>query len=255
MARYQVIIAYDGAPFAGFQRQAQAKTVQGEIEAALSRIGWRGQSILAAGRTDAGVHALGQVAAFDFDWNHPPGDLLLALNANLPAEISARAVSLASPNFHPRYDATARIYRYSLLCDPVRHPLAERFAWRVWPCPDLNRMQTAASSLVGRHDFAAFGTAPVAGGSTLRTVFEAEWQQVESPAQSRLEFEIRADAFLFRMVRRIVGLLVDIGLGFQDPAVIAQLLETPPAGPIQWLAPAAGLCLQSVSYPLAVTLE
>ena len=114
MGRYQVILAYDGTDFNGFQRQASNKirTVQGTVEAALRRIGWQGKSVLAAGRTDTGVHAFGQVITFDHEWKHSSEDLLAAINANLPQDVAARAVELAKPDFHPRFDAVARCYYY-----------------------------------------------------------------------------------------------------------------------------------------------
>ncbi len=129
MARYQVILAYDGADFFGFQRQADGcgqRTVQGVVEQALRRIGWQGRAILFAGRTDVGVHASGQVIAFDLDWLHSTDALLAALNANLPADVAAQAAQLAADDFHPRYDARARCYRYRLFCQPRRDPLRER---------------------------------------------------------------------------------------------------------------------------------
>src|SRR3990172_8902187 len=177
MARYQVILAYDGTAYHGFQRQAQKLTVQAVVEQALRQVGWQGRSILAAGRTDTGVHALGQVIAFDLEWKHLPQDLLAALNANLPADIAARSVSLAEDEFHPRYDAIARLYRYRIYCQPIRDPLLDRFAWRGWPAPEIELMQAAAELLIGPHDFAAFGHPPCRGGSTLRTVTVARWRE------------------------------------------------------------------------------
>ncbi len=117
MARYQVILAYDGTHFVGFQRQGRSRTVQGVVEAALRQLGWQGRAILSAGRTDTGVHAAGQVIAFDLDWTHPEKELGRAINANLPQDVAVRSVAPASPDFHPRFDATARRYRYHLFCD------------------------------------------------------------------------------------------------------------------------------------------
>ena len=140
MARYQVILAYDGTGFVGSQRQAKKsdglslsklRTVQGELEKALRKLGWVGRSVLLAGRTDSGVHAVGQVASFDLDWQHADGDLLRALNANLPADVAARDVRIAPPKFHPRFDATSRRYRYRLFCQQVRDPSREKSAWRL----------------------------------------------------------------------------------------------------------------------------
>lgn len=245
MAHYQVIIAYDGTDFCGFQRQANdCRTVQGVVEVALRRIGWRGQSILAAGRTDTGVHASGQVVAFDLDWVHPLAALQAALNANLPPDVAVQAASETPADFHPRYDAVERCYRYRCFCQPVRHPLRERYAWRVWPAVDVERLQQAAACLVGTHDFGAFGTPPRAAGTTIRRVSRAIWWQ-ESDA---LVFEIRADAFLYHMVRRLVGFQVAIGQGLFLPENLAELLENRTHLLVQRMAPPQGLCLVEVLY-------
>ncbi len=249
MARYQVILAYDGTEFRGFQRQARkARTVQGVLEVALRRIGWQGQSILAAGRTDTGVHASGQVVSFDLDWNHPPSALQAALNANLPPDVAARSVIEVKADFHPRYDALARCYQYRIFCQPVRDPLRERYAWRVWPAIELERLQQAATFLAGIHDFGAFGTPPRTGGTTVRTVSRAAWLQ----ERTDLIFEIVADAFLYRMVRRLVGLQVAIGQGVLQIESLHNLLKaagsegTPSL--VKPLAPPQGLYLVEVLY-------
>ncbi len=248
MARYQVILAYDGTDFYGFQRQARGpenRTVQDTVEIALRKIGWQGQAILAAGRTDTGVHAFGQVIAFDLDWMHSPDDLQAALNANLPPDVAARLVKLASPDFHPRYDALARCYRYQLYCQPVRDPLKERYAWRVWPAVDIDRLQEAAKFLAGSHDFAAFGTPPRAGGKTQRNVLRAGWTQ--EPAN--LVFEIQANAFLYRMVRRLVSFQVAVGQGGVEPLEMQKCLEGGSSSQVKGLAPPQGLTLVEVIYP------
>jgi tRNA pseudouridine38-40 synthase len=245
MAHYQVILAYDGTQFKGFQRQLKARTVQAEVEAALLDLGWSGQAILAAGRTDSGVHASGQVIAFDLEWQHTPQELCAAMNARLPEDVAAQAASLAEAGFHPRYDAIDRTYRYKVYCQAVRHPLLDRYAWRVWPALDLERLQRAAVSLLGTYDFAAFGTPPRVHGSTRRTVFRAQW----SSNTPELVFEVTADAFLYHMVRRLVSLQVEIGQGFCEVDAIRGYLESPPEFPVQGLAPAHGLTLMSVTYP------
>jgi tRNA pseudouridine38-40 synthase len=250
MARYQVILAYDGAEFLGSQRQANKRTVQGELEKALREIGWDGRSVLLAGRTDTGVHATGQVAAFDFDWRHADGDLLHALNANLPADMAARDVWIAPPKFHPRFDATSRRYRYRLFCQPVRDPLREKFVWRVWPEIDSEALQEVAPLFIGQHDFAAYGTPPRAESSTVRTVMSASWQARDD----EWHFEVQANAFLYRMVRRLVFVQVAVAQGKISVEVVAGSLAGQaeasersefPSG----LAPAHGLTLVEVAYP------
>ena len=133
MARYQLKIAYDGTNFSGYQRQGEKRTVQGEIEKALFRLNWTGQTIFAAGRTDTGVHASGQVISFDFEWTHGCEALQKALNALLPDDIAVHAVKVAADEFHPRYNATSRCYHYRIYCQPERNPLINRFSWQVWP--------------------------------------------------------------------------------------------------------------------------
>ncbi len=245
MARYQVILAYDGTHFAGFQRQAKDRTVQGVVEEALRRLGWEGSSILAAGRTDAGVHAHGQVIAFDLDWRHSPEALRNALNANLPSDVAARAVCEAAADFHPRYDARARQYCYYLFYDAVRHPLRERYAWRVWPVPSAEALRRTAALFVGSHDFARFGRPMKPDGSTERTVWRAEWL----PREEGWVFRIVADAFLYHMVRRLVYVQVAVAQGRLSAEAVAQAVlgePLPPTG--QGLAPSAGLSLTAVCY-------
>ncbi len=249
MARYQVILAYDGTPYQGFQRQVGAETVQGVVERALRVLGWNGQSILAAGRTDTGVHAIGQVIAFDLDWRHTAADLRSAMNANLPMEIAALQVTEVDEDFHPRYAAIARSYRYHIFCQELRHPLRERFAWRVYPEVDLDRLAQAAELIRGKHDFAAFGTPPREGGGTIRHVFEASWRCLQSQWQNPdLIFDITADAFLYRMVRRLVYIQVLVGQARMSLEDLKRLLESPPETVIQGLAPPHGLFLVAVEY-------
>ncbi len=249
MARYRAVVEYDGTDLLGFQRQAKGRTVQGELETALRRIGWAGPAVLGAGRTDTGVHAAGQVIAFDFDWQHGTGDLTRALNANLPADIAIKALDACAPEFHPRFDARARRYRYTLYNQPVRSPLAARFAWQVWPELDLNRLQAGSRTLVGRHDFAAFGSDPdpQGGENTVRTVSLAEWRAAPGAAHW-LTFDIQAEAFLFRMVRSLVGALKQVGTGELTVAELEAILAAGDRSQCPPIAPAHGLCLMEVIY-------
>jgi len=248
MARYKVTLAYDGSLFAGFQRQGrvvqEARTVQGVVESALSELGWQERTTLAAGRTDAGVHASGQVIAFDLDWLHSLGELQAAMNAHLPADVAVQALCLARADFHPRYDALARRYCYTLYCQPARNPLRDRFAWRVWPAVTLAALESAARTLIGTHDFAAFGTPPRGFGSTVRTVLWAGWQA----DNDGLVFEIVADAFLFHMVRRLVFAQVRIAQGKLSAGAIQARLAGEERAMVQGLAPPQGLTLVEVIY-------
>jgi tRNA pseudouridine38-40 synthase len=259
MELYQVILAYDGSRFKGFQRQAKARSVQGVVEEALRKLGWNGKSILAAGRTDTGVHATGQVIAFELEWKHGPQDLQTALNSHLPTDVVAREVRQVCPSFHPRYDASWRKYTYRIYCQPVREPLLEPYAWRVWPAVKLAALQEAARPLPGTHDFGAFGTPSQTGGKTSRVVLEASWK----PEAPYLVFEITAQAFLYHMVRHIVFFQVMIA---QEKLSMDELLQALKIGAdynnlheqaqnqsqrlVHGLAPAQGLVLTEVHYPV-----
>jgi tRNA pseudouridine38-40 synthase len=248
MARYKITLAYDGSLFQGFQRQRRkaqdVRTVQGVFEGALRSLGWDDRVILAAGRTDTGVHASGQVVAFDLEWNHPPGTLQAALNAALPQDIAVQEVTAVAAGFHPRYDARARCYCYRLVLCPERDPLRYRYTWRVWPAPNLHVLQMSSSQLLGKHDFAAFGAPPRGVGSTVRTVFQADWLEHED----ELVFNVSADAFLYHMVRRLVYAQVAIAQGRLPVDTIKNCLADPGRLQMQGLAPAQGLVLAEVIY-------
>ncbi len=245
MPRFRAVLEYDGADFLGFQRQAAGRTVQGEVEAALGRIGWPGRTIWGAGRTDAGVHASGQVIAFDFDWQHGADALGRALNANLPLDAAARDMAACETSFHPRYSARARRYRYTFYNQPVRSPLAARFAWQVWPALDLAALQAASACLLGRHDFATFGSDPDEGTNTVRTVSRADWSAAPG---GWVHFEIEAEAFLQRMVRSLAGALRRVGAGDLTPDDFAALLAARDRSLCPPVAPPQGLCLVQVVY-------
>lgn len=251
MVRYQLTLAYDGTDFFGSQRQVKPRTVQGELEKALSKIGWTGRSVIMSGRTDTGVHATGQVVSFDLDWSHTDEDLVRALNATLPADVAVQKARIVNAKFHPRFDATSRRYQYKLFCQPVREPIRESFAWRVWPAIDGDGLCNIARLFPGRHDFSAFGSPTTPKGNTVRTVMKAEWTQAE---KDEWHFEVQADAFLYRMVRRMVFVQAAAAQGKVSAEAIAHALANPakaesrsekvPAG----LAPAYGLTLVEVTY-------
>ncbi len=249
MARYQIILAYNGARFLGSQRQANSRTVQGDLENTLRKLGWDESSALMAGRTDTGVHAAGQVASFVLNWKHSDDDLLRSLNANLPADVAVREVRKASLNFHPRFDASSRRYRYKLYCQTVRDPLREDFAWRIRQKMNGDLLKEVAQAFIGQHDFVAYGTPPRTGSSTVRIVMKSEWQQYED----EWYYEVQANAFLYRMVRRMVFIQVAVAQGKISLDDVVQSLAgqvgSPqgselPAG----LAPAHGLTLVEVTY-------
>jgi tRNA pseudouridine38-40 synthase len=253
MVRYQLTLSYDGTDFFGSQRQAKRRTVQGELEDALRKLGWSGRSILISGRTDTGVHATGQVAAFDLDWSHAYSDLVRALNATLPADMAVRDAHVVDAKFHPRFDATSRRYRYRLFSQPSRDPIRERFAWRISSELNDNALASSAKIFLGTHDFSAFGSPTTPKGTTVRTVMESEWMQARD-AKDEWHYEVQADAFLYRMVRRLVFVQVAVAQGKVSVEAIARSLAKQataekrseiPAG----LAPAHGLALVEVTYP------
>ena len=248
MVRYKVILIYDGTNFFGFQRQSEesnTRTVQGEVEETLRKIGWDGQTLIGAGRTDTGVHASGQVIAFDFDWKHPEDKLLAALNYNLPTDIAVKSVQSVNSDFHPRFDAVSRIYQYRIFCQPVRDPLRERYAWRVWPEVDSNLISQAAEILLGTHDFVNFGKPMKPGGSTVRNVINSRWTSQGNGGM----YEIEANAFLYHMVRRIVRILTTIGQGKLDSEELINELKGKSTEILQGIAPQHGLSLVEVGYP------
>ena len=245
MARYRAIIEYDGTDFEGFQRQARGRTVQGELEKALQQLGWAGRSVLGAGRTDSGVHAAGQVIAFELEWRHAVEQLRNALNANLPPDVAVKEVAACAPDFHPRYSARGRWYRYSMYNTPVRAPLVARYAWQLWaPHWDMAAVRAAARQLLGRHDFVAFGNDPDGGHNTVRTVTRAEW----TCHGAWMYFDIQAEAFLHRMVRNLVGALKAVGMGEMAAEAFATLLASGERRKCPPPAPPQGLCLMEVIY-------
>ncbi|MCP4538588.1 MAG: tRNA pseudouridine(38-40) synthase TruA [Chloroflexi bacterium] len=242
--RVRVIVAYDGTDYGGLQRQVNAPTIQGALEAALAQITQETITVLAAGRTDAGVHAVGQVVAFDTTWRHGVEDLQRALNAVLPADIAVRNVEKAEPDFHPRYDARSRHYRYTLYNASVRCPLEQRYSLHITALLDVGAMHRAAQLLVGEHDFAAFGRPHKQGGPTVRRMLMTEW----GGQVPRLTFDIEANAFLYRMVRSIVGTLLLVGKGAMRVEEFAAVLASRNRDQAGTTAPPHGLCLMKVKY-------
>lgn len=242
--RIKAVIAYDGTEYHGFQRQSPDRepSIQGTLEGALSKIGQTG-AVLGAGRTDAGVHASGQVIAFEVNWRHGLEDLQRALNATLPADIAVLDLEQTADAFHPRYAAVSRVYRYRIENARVRNPLTVRYALHVPQPLDVAAMQRALAGSIGDHDFAAFGQ-PTVGESTTRSMYRAD---VVADG-SAIALELQANGFLYRMVRRIVGTLIPIGRGEQPPEEFDRILKSidpNQAGPA--VAP-NGLCLSAVNY-------
>jgi tRNA pseudouridine38-40 synthase len=240
-----MLLAYDGGDFRGWQKQRDGRTVQGVLEEALLEITGQPQPIIGAGRTDAGVHATGQVAHFDTSWTHSLVALRQAFNSLLPREVAILAIDLAPRGFHARHSATARSYRYTLLESPVRQPLRRRTTFHLRQTLDVERMQRAATALLGQHDFGGFGRPMTPGGPTQRRM---EHVRV-SRRGDEVHIELRANAFLRHQVRRTVGMLVDVGRAKREVEEVKAVLERSPSAPVPWRAPAQGLVLEAVHYP------
>jgi len=241
--KVKVIVEYDGTAYKGFQVQLDAPTIQGELEDALESVTREHIRIVGAGRTDAGVHARGQVVHFVTAWRHSMAVLQRAWNANLPAAIAVRDLEVVPENFHARFNASSREYRYSIYTGAVRQPLRARISHHIAAPLDLVLMAEAARCLVGQHDFSAFGRPPW-GTNAVRTVYRAAFDA----KGDMLYFDIKANAFLRRMVRLIVGTLLLVGRGKLSPSGFQEILRSgDPNHPVA-SAPACGLCLVRVNY-------
>ena len=238
--RFRARCEYDGTDFAGFQLQPGLRTVQGELEAALARLN-RGERVVVdgAGRTDAGVHASGQVIAFTYAGAVAGARLQRAVDALLPKDVAIRDLRRAPDGFHPRYAARYREYRYTVWNGP-RSPLNERLALGVRDPLDTAAMERAGSAFIGRHDFRAFGAA---GRTSVRTVMAVRVAR----AGRNVTIDVRADAFLRGMVRRMVACLIEVGLGRMDETAVGATLAGPGPALDGATVPAKGLCLRRVA--------
>lgn len=243
MRYFRATVEYDGTDFFGFQVQKDRPTVQGTLEDVLARVTGNAVRVLAAGRTDTGVHARGQVIAFRCAWRHEPGDLQKAMNALLPDSVAVLDLAEAPEDFHPRYSARSREYRYFVYNRPVRSPLRSRYSLHVAQPLDVEAMSRVAARIVGAHDFATFGD-PTVGEVTVREVFTSRWER----HREEVVYIVEANAFLRRMVRTLVTGFLWVGQGrwreddFMEALVARDRAMCPP--------PAApnGLCLWRVSY-------
>jgi tRNA pseudouridine38-40 synthase len=243
--RYRATVEYDGTDFHGFQRQAQGeRTVQETLEAALWAVAGQAVTVMGAGRTDAGVHARGQVIGFDVDWRHGEAALGRAMNANLTGEVAVQEVERVERRFHPRFSAWRRTYQYTVCSQLCRSPLLRRTTWHRRRPLLMTALNAAGGLLLGEHDFATFGKPPT-GENTVRRVFRAEWRR----NGGLVVFSIEANAFLNRMVRSLVGTMCQVGAGewsVERFAAAFAAADRAQAGPT---APPQGLCLLSVGYP------
>ncbi len=244
MPYYRATVAYDGTEFLGFQLQAAVRTVQGELEAAVLRVSGAEARVVGSGRTDAGVHAAGQVVGFRGEWRHTTSDLHRALNAVLARDVAVVDLDEAPETWHPRFSAKWRHYRYSVRNAAWRSPLTRHYALHLGQPLQLANLQAAARVFVGEHDFASFGRPMQDGESTRRMIYRSGWRQ----EGDMLFYDVIGNAFLRGMVRSLVGSMLRVGLA---QSTVEQLLETLAAKDRTLAAPpaaACGLCLMHVEY-------
>ena len=250
MNRYAIKVEYHGAPFSGWQRQADHPSVQGAIEDALAKLEPRAHIIAAAGRTDAGVHATGQVAQCDMQKDWDPFRLSEALNYHLkPLPIAITECALADPDWHARFSATERRYFFRLLMRraPAVHDAG--LVWQVSHDLDDAAMREAASYLIGRHDFTTFRSVSCQSNSPVKSLDELRIERVDGRSGPELHFHVRARSFLHNQVRSFVGTLERVGAGAWDPIDVKHALDArsrPACGPV---SPPQGLYLAHVTYP------
>ncbi|MGD8321970.1 MAG: tRNA pseudouridine(38-40) synthase TruA [Gemmatimonadota bacterium] len=244
--RLQLVVHYDGAHFHGWQVQPDQRTVQGELEVALSRLADRPRSVVGSGRTDAGVHATGQVAAVDMPGGWTPATLHRSLNAVLPDDVWVKEVHRVRPDFHPRYDAVARTYEYRVGTVPEAHsPFHRPFCWALPRPLDRELLARAAARLPGTRSFLAFSKAGQPERGDRCTVTRASWGDWELGSR----FIVTADRYLHHMVRYLVGTMVDIASGHRAPEDLSALLDNEPGVETSPPAPPQGLFLALVEYP------
>lgn len=255
MRSIALTIAYEGGAYAGWQVQPGQRTVQAELEQALLKITGETIRVVGSGRTDAGVHALGQVAGFRTSGAMTADVFQRALNAELPEDIAILSAAEAVPEFHPIRDSVSKRYRYLIDDSPVRDVFARRFVWHYRRPLDETAMAAGAAHLLGRHDFSSFETTGAPRPDSIRTVSHLSVVRGRDEQQNRITIEVEADGFLYNMVRAIVGTLVEVGRGAQPAEWIREVLESTDRSEAGPTAPPQGLFLLWVKYPDRVFVQ
>ena len=245
MRRFRLTVEYDGTDYAGFQWQpSPLRTVQAELETAIAKVSGVTMRVHGAGRTDTGVHALGQVVHFDTDWAIPVERIAFAINGELPRDIVVRNAKIVDTSFHARFSATSRTYRYTLWKGEQRSAIFDRFAWHIRLPLDTPAMRRAAAELTGTHDYATFGLPDEPGKSTLRHMDGWEFDERDR----FLHLTVRGNAFLRSQVRAFIGTLVSVGLGKLNIADVVRIRDSRDRVFCPTIAPARGLTLLRVRY-------
>lgn len=246
MQRYKLTIAYDGTAFSGYQIQPNGRTIQAEIEKILKRMSREFIRIHASGRTDAGVHAEGQVIHFDFPLHLEEEALQKALNTQLPSDILVHKVERVSQNFHARFDALNKTYHYRILNSEKRDPFKRHYTTYHPYRLNFRRMEEAMAYFRGTHDFTSFSSVKTEIEDKVRTIYDAK---VEYDEETEIyTFIIRGNGFLYNMVRIMSGVLIEVGDGRREPEEVALMLEAKDRNQAGITAPPEGLCLMQVNY-------
>ena len=248
MRTVKLTLAYDGTGYAGWQVQVGQRTIQEVVEKAIEKITGEQVRVIASGRTDAGVHALGQVVGFRTESRLSAEVLRRALNAELPHEVAVLEVVEAARDFHPICDAVRKRYRYVIHDGPVRDVFRRAYCWHRRRSLDEAAMDRAARALVGTHDFSSFETSGAERNDSIRTIYDLRVERGRGGEEDLITIEVEADGFLYNMVRAIVGSLVEVGRGAEDESWVAEVLaakDRRAAGPT---APPQGLFLVGVEY-------
>ena len=245
MRNLRFTVEYDGTAYQGWQRQPSGPSIQGTLEKAIGKMTGEFVTVIGAGRTDSGVHALNQVANFRTDSTIPAANFQKGLNSLLPRDIAVKSLSDVDPSFHSRFDARGKVYLYRIVTGPVRPVLLRHFAWHVRQPLDLDRMGEGASYFIGTLDFTSFCATHCDTRGRIRTVSRALLTPRE---EGEILFAIEADGFLRHMVRNIVGLLVDIGKGKITPEETLEILAARDRRRAAMTAPPQGLFLKEVFY-------